>query len=396
MHKLYLKIWLVSASVTVLMAGVFSFLVDPYGLFRSVVVNGVNQNKEGVRNKVRFVKALELPIRKPKTLLMGSSRVWNGVNPDHSLLQEYSPVYNIGVDLSRIHEIRLLLQHAIVNADVKRVILGLDFFMFNALQRTNTGFDVTLVGRAVKIEDYLFPAILSRDSVIDSLRVMRFSKLEPELQAFLPNGFRPQGSYAITSYENFHYYTNWIFLTPQPQNTFYYGKMALDEEVFNEFEAVLALCELNHIDLHLYISPAHATLEGEGLRALGKWDDFENWKVRVTKISDQYKVPLWDFSGYNSITTEPVRTPMKYYADSSHFTEVVSDLIMKRLFGKGESVPSDFGVRLSPQNVDKHLDEINANREQYVLNNRSEIASLLADYRAIIGGAKLDLNRTKF
>ena len=403
MSRRHLFIWLTCAIATILLVGAFNFIVDPYGIFRSVVVKGFNQNKEGARNKIRFVKALELPLRKPATLIMGSSRVWKAMDPGLPLLQEFTPVYNLGVDLSRIHEILVLLRHATANSDVKRVVLGLDFFMFNSLQKVNFDFDETLTGRKVNVVDYFVPAIFSDAAVIDSLKVIRFSIPDPALETFLANGYRPQELHILhprapINYENLHYYTNWIFLTPKPQlqNTFYYGKMALDDDVFNDFEAILSLCALQHIDLRLYISPAHAHLEGEGIWALGKWRELENWKRRITNISDRYKVPLIDFSGYNSVTTEPVRSPMKFYSDSSHFTEMVSNWILQRIFSADASVPVDFGVQLTSENIDGHLDMIRNDREKYVNSNKREVQKLLVDYDAIIGGAPLDMNRMKF
>lgn len=398
MNKYDLKIYLLSFLATVLLVGALNLTVDPYALFNSSVFNGINQRKEGLRNKVRFIKPIAVYLQKPKTLLMGSSRVWKAMNPENPLLQEYPPVYNLGVDLSRIREIRILLEHAIKNSEISRVILGVDFFMFNSLQRTNYGFDEKLVGKRMDIVD-LFPTIFSVDALVDSYYVMKYSNQEPLLKTFLPNGYRPQydsdGKVDIKSYENFHYYTNWIFLTPTPDPTLYYSKMLLDDEVFREFEKVLLLCNKNHIDLKLYISPAHATLEGEGIKALGKYEDLENWKRRITIIADQYKVPLWDFGGYNSVTTETVKTPMKFYLDSSHFTELVGDMIIKRIFST-DRMPVDFGVRLTPENIDAHLYNVRVNREKYVADHRQEIKNLLLDFKSIINGAPMDVNRTKF
>jgi hypothetical protein len=395
MTSRFLTSWVLTAAVVVSIAGISSLLVDPYGLFRFIDVVGVNQQKEGARNKIRFVKALELPLRRPETLLMGSSRVHDAMDPEHPLLQEFSPVYNLGVDMNRIHETRVLLRHATENTNVKRVVLGLDFFMFNSAQRANFDFDETLIGRKVGFADYLGPSILSKDAVLDSIRTIRASAQQPGRREFLPNGYRPQAFYGIKNYANAHYYTNWIFLTSKPQNTMYYSGMALHDEVFDEFEAILVFCYRKRIDLRLYINPAHAHLDGEGIRALGKLEMFENWKRRLTEIAGRHNVPLWDFSGYNSVTTEPVKTPMKYYWDSSHFTETVEDWILKRIFGSDDLIPADFGLRLTAKNIEAHLDAIRRDRERYVIANRSMLLALENDYKAIIDGAPLDPSRLK-
>ncbi len=326
---------------------------------------------------------------------MGSSRVHDAMNPQHHLLQEYAPVYNLGVDMNRIHETLILLRHANENSKIRRVILGLDLFMFNSMQQVSQDFDETLIGRQVRWTDYLVRPILSMTSIYDAFRTIKVSFLTPERREFLPNGYRPQAFYGLKNHSSIHYYTTWIFLTPRKQQTKYYADMSLSDEVFTDLEAIISLCANQGIDLHLYINPAHANLDGEGLRALGKWGMFEEWKRRLTTMAYHYDVPLWDFSGYNSVTTEPVSRAMKFYWDSSHFTETVSDWIIQRLFNVDETVPSDFGFRLIPQTIEAHLELIRTNREQYFRRNQPELEALQTEYKSIINGAALDSDRVK-
>lgn len=394
MPKRSLIIAFACAVSTFLVAGAISCLVDPYGLFRIMDVGGFNQQKQGVRNKIRYVKALELPLRGPATIVIGSSRVHDAINPQHPVLQEFAPVYNYGVDMLRVREALALLRHATLNSDVKRVVFGLDFFMFNALQRVNSDFDASLIGRRITKIDYLGKPIFSRTAILDSIQTIKGSASQPDRREFLPNGYRPHAFFGAKNYKALHYYTNWIFLTPRVQNTKYYQSMELDSSVFDEFEELIRLCIDKGIDLRMYISPAHANLDGEGIRALGKLEMLENWKRRISEIAYRYRIAVWDFSGYNSITTEAVKNPMVYYWDSSHFNEVVSDLILRRVFDAG-AVPEDFGVRITPLNIEDALAENRAGREKYMKRNALEMQALHADFKAIIGGAALDQGRLK-
>lgn len=119
----------------------------------------------------------------------------------------------------------------------------------------------------------------------------------------MPNGYRPQAFYGLKNYPASHYYTNWIFLTPTGKGTKYYSEMELNEQVFVEFSELLDLCKAKGIDVRLFINPAHALLDGEGIRALGKLEMQEDWKRRITLIAAKHNMPLWDFSGYNSVTS---------------------------------------------------------------------------------------------
>lgn len=396
-YKSYLLVWLISASLTLGMVGVFNYLVDPYGLYRTVDIAGFNQQKEGVRSKIRYVKALELPLRKPKTIIIGTSRVHDGVNPLHPLLNDpaYAPVYNLGIDMGRIHESKQYLKHALIHSEIKRVILGLDFFMFNASQKVNYNFDSELVGRKVNTGDYLSTSLFSRDALVDSIRTIKNSHSQPEREEFLSSGFRPGNFvfYRVKSYPALHYYTNYTFMSSIPNQTKYYADMTVDQEVFDDFEEILKICKQRNIDIKLYISPAHAHLDGEGIAAAGKWEMMEDWKRKVVALSDEYATPIWDFSGYNSITTELVKTPMKYYWDSSHFTEVVSDLILKRMLGAKEDtqeVPADFGIRLTGKNIEFNLTAIRQSRQSYIDRHSSEIQSLNEAYQSFLHGSAMD------
>lgn len=402
-YKSYLFVWLISAILTISMVGLFNYIVDPYGFYRLIEIKGFNQQKEGTRSKIRYVKALELPLRKPKTIIMGSSRVHDGMNPQHFLLRDpaFTPTYNLGIDMDRIHESLQYLKHSLANTEIKRVIFGLDFFMFNASQKVNYNFDSELIGRKVNIGDYLSTSIFSRDAFVDSIRTIKASYSQPEREEFLSNGYRPGNFvfYKVKSYPALHYHTNYIFLSSLPSQTKYYGtKMTFDKAVFDDFEEILKICKRNNIDIKLYISPAHANLDGEGIAAAGKWEMLEEWKRRIVTIADKYATPIWDFSGYNSVTTEPVKTPMKYYWDSSHFTEVTSDLILKRMFAPSDfanEIPTDFGIRLSSMNIESHLEWIRQGRQSYTMKNPSDLHMLNQSYKAILGGAPMDAKQTE-
>ena len=51
-------------------------------------------------------------------------------------------------------------------------------------------------------------------------------------------------------------------------------------------------------------------------------------------------------------------TPMRWFWDYSHYRRAAGDLILDRVFGHSEpsrTLPADFGVRLTAENVDAHL-----------------------------------------
>jgi hypothetical protein len=65
---------------------------------------------------------------------------------------------------------------------------------------------------------------------------------------------------------------------------------------------------------------------------------------------------------------------MENYADSSHYTAPVGNLILNRILGYQENkLPADFGVLLTQENIESHLDKIRSHREEWVKNRKNEL-----------------------
>lgn len=134
---------------------------------------------------------------------------------------------------------------------------------------------------------------------------------------------------------------------------------------------IVAFCRAHGIDLRIAITPSHVhqleiaamlgagTAAEEGKRALVHLDG----RTARRGVDASNAIPVWDFSGYSSITTEPLprigsHEEMQFYWDSSHFKSLVGDLVLDRVFAievPGRPMPPDFGVQLTASNVDEVL-----------------------------------------
>ena len=84
----------------------------------------------------------------------------------------------------------------------------------------------------------------------------------------------------------------------------------------------------------------------------GRLLEYEKW----LRISVKEFGGVWDFMGVNSVTTN-----LDNYVDAHHFLPYIGVMIANRIEGRGENVPQDFGVLVTNQNIDQHLESI---REQ--------------------------------
>ena len=114
------------------------------------------------------------------------------------------------------------------------------------------------------------------------------------------------------------------------------------------------------LELHVFIPPGHAR-QAEVVRFLGLEPLFPQWLRELACVvasteSGKRSVRLWDFSGYNSVTTEPIppfssKDRMQWYRDSVHFSRRTGRAIVDTVLGFPPSElgkDQTFGVQVTP------------------------------------------------
>ncbi|WP_293076813.1 hypothetical protein [Okeania sp. SIO3B5] len=360
----YNWLFLLSALLPVVAVGLFNIVVDPYDVFKTPKFWGINHSKPRKDNNDRLFKATDIIRIKPVTILLGSSRTKRALDPNHPALENNQPAYNLSLDNPNVYELRRYLEHAIANQKkLDLVIIGLDFFIFNSLIGTRQSFsEQRLEKKYIILEDLLNitfsldALVASQETVIDSNKNLPNNIFDGE------NGFIPylnvDPKKTKSRFEKImnNYYEG------------YYTTYQLSNQLLDEFKKVVDLCKKNQIKLISYISPAHAT-QWEIIKSSGQWSTFEEWKRKIVEISD-----VFDFYGYNSITTEPIHNDMENYRENSHYTPKVGNLILNRLLSyKEEEVPQDFGILINSENIESHLTKIRQDREIWAKNHPGEV-----------------------
>jgi hypothetical protein len=171
---------------------------------------------------------------------------------------------------------------------------------------------------------------------------------------------------------------------------------------------IVAFCRSHGIDLRIAITPSHVhQLEISAM--LGAGAAAERGKRALALLLDEQPtrrgtvdagqaIPVWDFSGYSSITTEPLppvgsNEEMQFYWDSSHFKSIVGDLVLDRVFAievPSRPLPSDFGVLLTGANVEEVLAMQRTRQADHRQRARDDLAALrrLVDESAAGAGAR--------
>jgi hypothetical protein len=329
----------------------FNIAIDPYGLFNTPVLAKFNKYKSERDKYLMLVKAAEVRQIKATVFFLGSSRVMSGLDTKHPALLGRS-TYNLGLPGVNMYQTRKYLEHAIANqSKIEKVILGLDFFMFNSNLENLPDFQEKRLGK-----QFMFQDLLSSSFSINSLQTSWVT-----LNNNLNDPGRDSEEESITKRFN-RWLTNFINYPG------FYKNYSLSEARLNDLKTIIEICKNNNIEIKVFISPTHAT-DNEAIRISGLWSVFEDWKRKVVKIT-----PVWDFSGYNSVTTESINDRMTNYRDNSHYSKKTGNLVLDRLLSHREpNIPQDFGVLLTSVNIKNYLAKVRSDRKVWTKNHADEV-----------------------
>jgi hypothetical protein len=362
-YRRFNLLFLVSALLPLLSVGLFNIAVDPYGIYNSPTFAGFNQAKPEKWKHQRLYKAIAVSRVKPVTIFLGSSRINLGLNPEYAALKDKQPVYNLGLNAANPYEALRYLEHAIKNQkDLKLVVLGLDFIMFNQDLGNQAGFEEERLEKtSIAYRDFINTAF-SLDALSLSQKTVEANRKNVKGDIYYPNGFmrlvRGERDKNATEFKK----TIGVYFNV-------HSNYKLSRQYLDNLRKIVTLCKENNIEVVGFISPAHVT-QLEAIYVAGQWNILEEWTREMVSI-----LPVWDFSDYNSVTTEPVSETMKYYIDSSHYKESVGNWVLDRVFSERvNEVPKDFGVYLTPDNVGAHLVKLRNDRDKWARENPDDVA----------------------
>jgi hypothetical protein len=154
---------------------------------------------------------------------------------------------------------------------------------------------------------------------------------------------------------------------------------------------IVDFCRSHHIDLRIVVTPAHvhqleimAATEGPTAVENKKRDLVSLVDEENARYPEQPPTPLFDFSGYSSITEEVPPAPgmseeLRYYWDSSHFKQLVGDYILDRVYGVSvlaRKAPPDFGVRLTDATIEPYFADQRQRQDDYRRRHLNDVSRL--------------------
>ncbi len=244
-------IFLLSAFLPIVGVGIFNIVVDPYDVFNTPNFLGINHLKPRKLYNDRLYKATDIIHIKPVTILIGSSRTKQGLDPNHPALENEQPAYNLALNGSNIYELRRYIEHAISNhQSLDLVIVGLYFLMFNSLRKNRVSFsERRLEKQYILFKDFINVAF-SFDALQASKETIIYSKKTPTEYLGLgygENGFTPRVNLDPEKTQQ-RFTANILPYYQGPDS-----RHQLSTEFLDELKKIVDLSEKNQINLMLFI-----------------------------------------------------------------------------------------------------------------------------------------------
>ena len=361
MARRYLLAMACGAFFATAIVATICWAIDPLAIYHSPRIEGFDALKPALKTRSRVFKTVTVASGDWEAIIVGTSRAETAFNPSHPFFGG-KRCFNAALGGQSYEESLALARAAARGGALRNVVAVLDFEVANAHYEGPPDFapDNYRPWRRASLA-------MSLDVLAQAMRTPLRQDREELLRdqaLWLPDGryaFPPPlaGHRALALVSESEYLAVNYFRGPSLQ----YALATASSQPMERVRDLLALARANDIGLTLVIAPSHAR-QWETIAAAGLWSDWEAWKRRLVTIVDEEArhegrpaFTIWDFSGYNEVTTEPFpalddRKPMRWYYDSSHFTPAAGDRVLDRLSGKADP---GFGTVLTAANIEPHL-----------------------------------------
>jgi len=396
-------------ALTMLVAAI-NIVIDPYLLFDAPRITGLNDRKPSAQANDRKMKQYDAVRRAARTLVLGSSRIEIGFNPQSgSWPAQDQPVYNLGLAGSDPRNDAHYLRHVIASQKPdnlpKTLIIGLDFesFLFHPspvgvqaedpTDFSSTGLNVLADGqpnphRTLQTVKDLVASTLSLDALLDSLSTMFYSQNRTGV-TLDEQGWMDESVFDEISRANG---VAALFLQKNIETVYQYGSIQLAlrqaaDGSLSDLDAVyelISIAESIDANVFFFVQPAHVD-RWEIFDRLGYWDDFERWKTEIVKLVDREQsrgaeVELWDFASYEHFVQEALPSDsdldsnLSWFWEPAHYRTALGDIMIAQM--REVNSPIRFGVKLTRDNLSEWLLKIRADRDKYRSTNPEEVARI--------------------
>jgi len=313
----------------VLVAGgvALTWLLNPFGATGSRFIDPIFRKIKQERLATPYL----LHATQPETVLLGSSRVLMGMRIEQG---ERDGVMNAAIKGATLAQISRIVDVALRNPRLKRIIWGVDFFAFSThWKRKDPNFDARIANNPeARLEDTL----LSFDALGDGLDLVKRSlhgraRLTAAMKADVPWPMKLIcGQYVTDRMDGLDVGTPAQITTQLRQITALYRGYEFSPAQLAIFRDTVSRIRARNVELLLFVPPM-SEYELELIRQGGHWDDLEQFKRALAAIA-----PYYDFAAYNGMAPRD-----EFYLQVIHFKAAPGHQIMHLLLGTDTATCND-------------------------------------------------------
>lgn len=382
----YLKTYFLACIVTLMLFVGVNWLVDPFGMFWSPEVSGLNTLKTEAGKRSRTIKPYRLGAVAPATLLIGNSRIEMGIAAESTAFI-YQPVYNAGIPgLELRRQMATALEQIANNDNLKHIIVSVDYLDY--LYR-EAYFLENPVPAPITLKT---PSALERSRTWLSDRIALLASIDTMTASLATIQGQSGGDNAITRHgtnvaDGYRTIMRWEGIKPlfkqklaEVNKRLAHRDMTLYHTSIDENPGVTWLAQLlrvareHDVTVDVFLSPYHYSYL-HLIHDNDHWDRFEQWKTALANIPAiaSGEVALWDFSVVNGYTTErvPLESPhtlMHWFWEPAHYRSELGELLLGTMLNGSAQSPA-IGVRLEQDRVAAHhqmqTQALQATRDQW-------------------------------
>lgn len=300
------------AVILTLVSGL-TFWRDPLWVFREAppwTRDGIGASSV-LDVEMRLVKPLQLARIRPGTVLVGSSVAYRGLDPHDLSKQVPQPAYNAGISSLMAAELPTMAALIVDIGSVRRVVLGLDYFMFTRMLPPPP-MRPALATRAGRF-DALVGTVLNPDAIE---RLARRGQVRTEPGAWRGDGFKITPDFDAA-------------LTQRVAAAQDIAAMAYWPERLRDLDT--ALTRLSGMELSLYLSPMSAAQRRLIVQG-GRAAEFARWRADVAALAAAKGLTLHDLVDAHPFEDfDPTQGSSHFWIDNLHFKPELGRWILARL-----------------------------------------------------------------
>ena len=256
---------------------VFNYLMDPFDIHQSTKYAGFNAVKTEIENQQRLYKSVSIARQKPQALILGSSRVIGGLDPnDLTQLTGYK-AYNGGVADASFEEIYHFFDHALYHQpDLRVVVIGIDLFAFNKHKALKPDFSLERLKCEGLCTKDLTNSLFTQLALSCSWETLKKNASSQAPVCFYENGFYDPSQFQSDKNELFNREVyDYVKIMFASSNV--YRGFKLDPYKVELFKKLVQTCHHKGIVLKTYMSPTQVYY-WEGLRQGQMWGTLDLFK----------------------------------------------------------------------------------------------------------------------